>query len=224
MTSIGSPVLDHTGAIVGALAVFAPTFRVPDNRVIDFAEMARDAADELSAAMGYSAPAATTAGSRGLARPSACARGLRQDPIPERRDDRVRELVLVDEQVIGTRARDTGRDRADQFVAAVIVGQQDLGHEGDAATLARGLDRHEEMPEGRIVDRLHRPAGPRWLASSPARRGGVTRRAAADRRAGRPARAPAGRLKQARRADGDQHVLEQLVGMDSSPVCGHADQ
>jgi len=56
MTSIGSPVFDHTGAIVGALAVFAPTFRVTDSRVIDFAEMTRDAADELSGAMGYSHP------------------------------------------------------------------------------------------------------------------------------------------------------------------------
>nr|WP_299638265.1 IclR family transcriptional regulator C-terminal domain-containing protein [Devosia sp.] len=50
---MGSPVLDHTGSIVGALAVFAPTFRVPDDRVVKFAEMTRDAADELSVSMGY---------------------------------------------------------------------------------------------------------------------------------------------------------------------------
>jgi DNA-binding IclR family transcriptional regulator len=53
VTSIGSPVLDHTGSVVGALAVFAPTFRVPDDTVIKFAEITRDAADELSVAMGH---------------------------------------------------------------------------------------------------------------------------------------------------------------------------
>jgi DNA-binding IclR family transcriptional regulator len=53
-TSIGSPVLDHRGTVVGAIGVFAPTFRVPPNRVTEYAELVRDSADKLSAEMGYS--------------------------------------------------------------------------------------------------------------------------------------------------------------------------
>jgi len=53
VTSIGAPVIDHTGTVIGALAVFAPTFRTAPEKVTKFAELTREAADELSISLGH---------------------------------------------------------------------------------------------------------------------------------------------------------------------------
>jgi IclR family acetate operon transcriptional repressor len=54
ITSIGSAILDHRADVIGAVAVFAPTFRVPANRATEIATMVRDSAAQLSTEMGYS--------------------------------------------------------------------------------------------------------------------------------------------------------------------------
>jgi DNA-binding IclR family transcriptional regulator len=58
ITSIGSPVFDHMRVVVGAIAVFAPTYRVPYDHIAKYAQTVKTMAEKLSANMGYTASVA----------------------------------------------------------------------------------------------------------------------------------------------------------------------
>lgn len=51
-TSFGAPVFDHTGKVVGAIGVFAPTFRMPVDRTKSYIKATVEAARKTSAELG----------------------------------------------------------------------------------------------------------------------------------------------------------------------------
>lgn len=54
---IGAPVRDYTGGVVASLSIAGPIFRVRKNRIADLSRMVMQAADDLSAALGYAGAA-----------------------------------------------------------------------------------------------------------------------------------------------------------------------
>lgn len=54
-TSVGAPIFDHTGKVVGAVGVFAPTFRVPAGRTKSHIEATVDVARKISTELGHEA-------------------------------------------------------------------------------------------------------------------------------------------------------------------------
>jgi DNA-binding IclR family transcriptional regulator len=55
-TSVAAPFFDHTHAIAGAIAVYAPDARADDDRVAWMTKRVATAAAELSAALGHKSP------------------------------------------------------------------------------------------------------------------------------------------------------------------------
>lgn len=62
--SVSAPVRDHTGAVIAGLTISGPVLRLRPGDLARFGRMVRAAAGELSAAMGYLAPARGPSGDR----------------------------------------------------------------------------------------------------------------------------------------------------------------
>jgi DNA-binding IclR family transcriptional regulator len=56
LSAAGAPVRDHRGEVIATVTVSGPTFRVTPDRLVNVAGMVREAADQLSASLGYRAP------------------------------------------------------------------------------------------------------------------------------------------------------------------------
>jgi IclR family transcriptional regulator, acetate operon repressor len=69
-TSIGAPVFDHTGKVIGAIGIFAPTFRVPSGRTRGHAEVTVEVARKISTELGYEAASVSPETSHGIRRRS----------------------------------------------------------------------------------------------------------------------------------------------------------
>lgn len=111
LSAAGAPVRDHRGEVIATVTASGPTFRVTPDRLAGLAVMVRDAADQLSASLGFRAPSPVMAaaavssralGGMGYASPSpriparttpgvnaspsrSIAVGAVRDPVPGRR-------------------------------------------------------------------------------------------------------------------------------------------
>ncbi|MHA6793537.1 IclR family transcriptional regulator [Pseudonocardia bannensis] len=56
LNAVAAPVLDHTGAVVAALSVSGPSYRLPPDRMQELVPVLLDGAGEISRRMGYFGP------------------------------------------------------------------------------------------------------------------------------------------------------------------------